>query len=146
MTYTWLRNGRAISGATGSSYVPGLSDVGDRISVRVHLSHQGYRDKTVLVEAKGPIRTRPTLSVWTEGRPKRAVVRLKVTAPGVNTPGGRATVRIGRHSVTGRLEDGKLRVVIDDLDPGLHNVRVAYGGTDVVIAERLVTTVRVPRR
>jgi hypothetical protein len=36
--------------------------------------------------------------------------------------------------------------VIDDLDPGLHNVRVAYGGTDVVIAERLVTTVRVPRR
>jgi len=146
VTYTWLKNGRAISGATGSSYVPGLSDVGDRISVRVHLSHHGYRDETVLVEAKGPITTRPTLSVWTEGRPERAVVRLKVTAPGVNTPRGRATVRIGRHSVTGRLEDGRLRIVIGDLAPGVHKVRVSYAGTDVVLPEHLATTVRVPRR
>jgi surface antigen len=146
MSYTWLRNGHAISGATGTSYVPGLADVGKRISVRVLLSHQGYTDKTVVAADKGPIRTRPTLSVWTEGRPHRAVVRLKVTAPGVDTPGGRASVRIGRDSVTGRLEDGRLRVVIDDVDPGLRTVRVHYEGTDVVMAERLETTVRVPRR
>jgi len=98
------------------------------------------------VEAKGPIRTRPSLLVWTEGRRGRAVVRLKVTAPGVDTPRGRASVRIGRHRVTRRLEDGRLRVVIGDLGPGLRNVRVAYGGTDVVLPERLVTTVRVQRR
>lgn len=146
LTHTWLRNGRPISGATGSSYVPGLADVGKRISVRTRLSHTAYRDETVVVEAAGPIRTRPTLSVWTEGRPHRAVVRLKVTAPGVKTPGGRATVRIGGRSVTGRLEDGRLRVVIADLEPGLRSVRVSYTGTEVVLPERLTTTVRVPRR
>jgi surface antigen len=146
MTYTWLRNGHATSGATGSSYVPGVSDVGDRISVRVDLSHEGYRDETVIVEPRGPIRTRPTVLVWTEGRPRRAVVLLKVTAPGVDTPRGRARVRIGRRHVSGRLENGRLRVVLGDLDPGLRNVRVAYLGTDVVVAERVVTTVRVKRR
>jgi surface antigen len=146
VTYTWLRNGRAISGATGSSYVPQVFDVGDKISVRVELSREGYRDKRVLVEPKGLIRTRPTLLVWTEGRAQRAVVQLKVKAAGVDTPRGRATVRIGRSHVSGRLEDGRLRVVVRDLDPGLHRVRVAYLGTEVVVADRVVTTVRVRRR
>ena len=146
ITHTWLRNGRAIPGATGSSYVPGLSDVGERLSVRTHLSHEGYRDRTVVVAADGPVTTRPTLSVWTEGRPGRAIVRLKVTAPGVRTPGGRATVRIGDHRATGRLEDGRLRVVIGDLGAGVRNVRVSYTGTDIVRPGQLVTTVRVQRR
>lgn len=146
MTYTWLRSGRAISGATGSSYVPGLRDVGERLSVQVHLSHEGYRNRTVRVSAGGPVTTRPTLSVWTEGRPGRAVVRMKVTAPGVKAPGGPVTVRIGRHRASGRLADGQLRVVIGDLGPGVRKVRVRYGGTDVVLPEQVVTTVRVPRR
>jgi surface antigen len=145
-TYTWLRNGRPISGAAGSSYVPGLDDVGKRLSVRVDLHHKGYQDRTVQVSADGPVTTRPTLSVWTEGRPGRAVVRLKVTAPGVSTPGGRATVRIGDHRATGRLRDGRLRVVIGDLNSGVRTVRVSYAGTDVVRSEKLVTTVRVRRR
>jgi hypothetical protein len=98
------------------------------------------------VSAAGPVTTRPTLSVWTEGRRGRAIVRLKVTAPGVSTPGGRATVRIGDHRVTGRLQDGRLRVVIGDLSSGVRTVRVGYAGTDIVRPEKLVTTVRVRRR
>jgi len=146
MTYTWLRDGKAISGATGTSYVPGLRDVGERISVKVHLRAPGYRDRTVRVSADGLVTTRPNLSVWTSGRPGRAIVRLEVTAPGVRTPGGLATVRIGEHQATGRLVDGRLRVVLDDLGSGLRKVRVHYAGTDIVEAQRLVTTVRVPRR
>ena len=146
MTHTWLRNGRAIPGATGSSYVPGLDDVGARLSVEIQLSHWGYHDRTVSVSAGGRVTTRPTLSVWTEGRPGRAVVRLKVTAPGVRTPRGLATVRIGDHRASGRLDDGRLRVVIGDLGAGVRRVRVSYAGTDIVLPERLVTTVRVPRR
>ena len=145
-TYSWLRSGRAISGATGSSYVPGLRDVGERLSVQVHLSHEGYRDRAVRVSTGGPVTTRPSLSVWTEGRPGRAIVRLKVTAPGVKTPAGHATVRIGSHRASGRLEDGQLRVVIGDLASGVRNVRVRYSGTDVVLPEQTVTTVRVRRR
>jgi surface antigen len=146
MTHTWLRDGKAIPGATGSSYVPGLSDVGKRISVDIHLSHEGYRDRTVHLTADHRVTTRPTLSVWTDGRPGRAVVRLTVTAPGVNTPGGHATVRISGHRAPGRLRDGELRVVIGDLAPGVHKVRVSYAGTDVVLPEHLATTVRVQRR
>ena len=146
MTYTWLRNGRAIPGATGSSYVPGLSDVGERLSARIRLSHEAYRARTVGVSANGPVTTRPSLSVWTEGLPGRAIVRLKVTAPGVRTPGGRATVRIGDHRATGRLEDGRLRVVIGDLRAGVRTVRVRYAGTDIVRPGELLTTVRVQRR
>ena len=146
MTYAWLRDGRAISGATGTSYVPGLRDVGHRLSVRVHLSHEGYRDRVVSVGTGGRVMTRPTLSVWTRGRPGRAIVQLKVTAPGVDTPGGRVTVEIGDHRARGRLEDGLLRVVIGDLGAGVRTVRVRYAGTDVVRPGKLVTTVRVPRR
>jgi surface antigen len=146
VTHTWLRNGRPISGAVGSSYVPGLRDVGQRLSVQVHLRREGYQDRTVRVYADGRVTTRPTLSVWTEGRPGRAVVRLKVTAPGVSTPGGKATVRIGDHRATGRLRDGRLRVVIGDLNSGVRTVRVGYAGTNVVRAEKLVTTVRVRKR
>jgi surface antigen len=146
VTHTWLRNGRPISGAVGSSYVPGLRDVGQRLAVQIHLSREGYHDRSVRVSAAGPVTTRPTLSVWTEGRRGRAIVRLKVTAPGVSTPGGRATVRIGDHRVTGRLQDGRLRVVIGDLSSGVRTVRVGYAGTDIVRPEKLVTTVRVRRR
>ncbi|HET7196009.1 MAG TPA: CHAP domain-containing protein [Nocardioides sp.] len=146
VTYLWLRNGQPISGAVGSSYVPGLRDVGQRLSVQAHLSREGYQDRTVRVSADGRVTTRPTLSVWTEGRPGRAIVRLKVTAPGVSTPGGRATVRIGDHRATGRLRDGRLRVVIGDLNAGVRTVRVSYAGTDIVSPEKLVTTVRVRRR
>jgi surface antigen len=146
MTYTWLRNGHPVPGATGSAYVPGLDDVGKRLSVSVNLRHKGYQDRTVQVSADGPVTTRPTLSVWTEGRPGRAIIRLKVTAPGVSTPGGRATVRIGDQRAAGHLHDGRLRVVIGDLNSGVRKVRVSYEGTNTVRPEKLVTTVRVRRR
>jgi surface antigen len=122
MTYTWLRNGRPVPGAVGSSYVPGLADVGERLSLRVHLRHRGYRDRTLIVPTDGRVTTRPSLAVWTRGLPGRAVVLVKVSAPGVRTPGGKVIVRIGDHR------------------------RVRYLGTEIVRPGRLVTTVRVQRR
>jgi hypothetical protein len=41
--------------------------------------------------------------------------------------------------------DGRLRVVLDNLGSGLRKVRIHYAGTDIVQAQSLVTTVRVPR-
>ncbi len=81
-----------------------------------------------------------------DGQPGRAVVRLRVTAPGVSAPGGRATVRIGRDQVTGRVVDGRLKVVLDGLAAGTHTVRVSYAGTAVIRSSRTTTTVKVPRR
>jgi hypothetical protein len=44
VTYTWLRNGAGIKGATAISYVPTIGDAAAKISVRVTAHHSGYRD------------------------------------------------------------------------------------------------------
>ncbi|UWR10000.1 DUF4214 domain-containing protein [Sulfitobacter mediterraneus] len=46
-SYQWLRDGSAISGATGSSYTLGQSDVGDRISLRVSFEDQAGYDEAL---------------------------------------------------------------------------------------------------
>ncbi|WP_432478786.1 CHAP domain-containing protein [Nocardioides sp. GXQ0305] len=144
--YRWLRDGEAIPGATGTTYDATVDDVGHRLSVRVDLSRTGFRDRSVTVPAEGRVTTEPTLRVQTAGRPHRAVVRLRVAAPGVDHPGGEATVRVGRKSVTGDVVDGRLRAVVRGLGRGRHDVRVSYAGTSVVLPGRATTSVRVPRR
>ncbi len=146
VSYSWLRSGVAIPGATGTTYQTTPADVGRQLSVRVLLTRVGYRDLTVLLPADGRVTTAPALSLDADGRPGRAVVRLRVTAPGVSAPGGRATVRIGRDQVTGRVVDGRLKVVLDGLAAGTHTVNVSYTGTPVIRSARTTTTVRVPRR
>lgn len=42
VTYVWLRNGAPIGGATSSTYVPGVDDVGQRISVAVTVTKAGF--------------------------------------------------------------------------------------------------------
>jgi surface antigen len=145
VSYSWLRNGTPIAGATGRSYELGAADVGKQVSARVKLSHTGYRDRTLTMSTDGVVTTVPDLSVVATGKPGRAVVVLRVSAPGVASPGGNATVRIGRHKVTGQVVDGRLRVVLDGLPVGRHTVKVSYEGTDAVLAARASTTVRIPR-
>ena len=144
--YTWLRDGEPIARATGTTYAATVDDVGHRLSVRIDLSRSGYRDHSITLRAGGRVTTEPSLRVSAEGRPGRAVVLVRVSAPGVASPGGDATVRVGRRSVTGEVVDGRLRVVVGDLSRGRHDVRVSYAGTSVVLAARATTRVRVLRR
>ena len=44
--YQWLRNGKAISKATGKTYVPTTGDYGKRLSVKVTASKPGYTSST----------------------------------------------------------------------------------------------------
>ncbi|UWR14000.1 DUF4214 domain-containing protein [Sulfitobacter sp. M368] len=46
-SYQWLRDGSAISGATGSSYTLGQADVGERISLRVSFEDQAGNDEAL---------------------------------------------------------------------------------------------------
>ena len=144
--YTWLRDGEAIPKASGTSYAATVEDVGHRLSVRVDLSRTGYRDHSLKVRADGIVTTAPALRAVAEGRPGRAIVRLRVGAPGVEDPQGEATVRVGGRRVTGEVVDGRLRLVVGDLPSGRHDVRVSYAGTRVVLPARAATEVRVLRR
>ncbi len=145
VTYTWLRGDQPIAGAGGRTYVVGPEDLGHRLSVRVDLTHAGYRDESVTLPVEGRVTTVPTLTVDSEGGDHRATIVLRVAAPGVAAPGGLATVRIDGHKLTGRVEDGRLRLVVRDLDPGRHTVRVSYAGTQVIEAARATAKVRVLR-
>lgn len=141
VSYTWLRSGEPIG--TGRSYPLGVADVGERLRLRVELTHPGYRDRVLLIAAPRRVTTTPELRVAAEGKRGRAVVRVRVVAPGVDTVPGRVTVRIGGQQVTGRLVDGRLRAVLDGLDAGKRTVKVSYAGTRIVRPGRTSTTVRV---
>jgi surface antigen len=144
--YTWLRGDEVVTGATGRSYEVTGTDLGQPLSVRVDLTHPGYRDESLVLDTDATVTTVPTVRVDAEGLARRAVVKLRVTAPGIDDVGGRATVRIAGREVTGRVVDGRLRVVVTDLDPGRHTVRVSYDGTRLVEAARATDRVRVTRR
>jgi surface antigen len=146
VSYTWLRGNQPIDGATGPSYVVEVGDVGRRLSVRVDLRHPGYRDASRTLTTAAPVTTPSTTRVIARGRPHRAVVTVRVTAPGVAAPAGRATVRVGKRTLVGQVRDGRLRIVFRDLPRGSHQVRVRYQGADPVLPSRATTTVRVPRR
>ncbi|WP_121251970.1 CHAP domain-containing protein [Nocardioides ferulae] len=145
ISYTWTRDGEPVAGATGDSYPLGVDDVGHRIAVEVAMRRNGYRDHAFTVRTGAKVTTRPLLAVRALGKTKRAVVVLRISAPGVADPGGRFTVRAAGREVSGRFVDGKARVVVPDLRPGERTVRVDYAGAGMVEAARARTTVTVLR-
>lgn len=145
VTYTWLRGEQPVGGATSPSYAVGPDDLGARLSVRVDLRQTGYRHASAALPVVARVTTVPTLQVASTGRDHRAVVALRVAAPGVEAAGGPATVRVDGHEVTGRVKNGRLRVVLRGLDPGNHAVQVTYAGTQLIEAARTTDQVRVRR-
>lgn len=144
--YTWLRDGVPIAGARDATYRLGAADVGHEVSARIELRREGYRDAVVDLPASGTVTTRPRLTLEAAGGVRRAVVQLRVTAPGVAQPGGRVVVRVAGREVTGMVQDGRLRLVVRGIDPGRYRVRVAYLGTSRIEAARVSDVVRVRRR
>lgn len=142
VTYTWLRDGVAVG--EGTSYLLAVEDVGHRMSLQVDLRRTGYRDRTVVVPVDGAVATKPDLTIRATGRPGRAVVRLLVTAPGVDAPAGRATIKVGGVEETGQVRDGVLRVVVRGLRPGERTIRVRYTGAGVVLPARARSLVDIP--
>lgn len=89
LTYQWLRNGVAIPGATGSTYLQRSADIGREISVRLtgHRTADGISTTRVV---RGGFRTRARSYIRVSVAPRRAggVVTVWVATPGVARPGG----------------------------------------------------------
>jgi large repetitive protein len=150
----WLRNGRPIPGATGSSYQLTASDALASISARVTASKSGYSSASATsdakVVAKATSKTSFTASPTTLRRGKQVTVKVLVRATGI-TPTGRirVTAKAGKRTVaksTSLRAGGRTTVKLKLKKAGGYKVRVVYVGTTAIAgsksAKRTVKVVR----
>jgi surface antigen len=145
LTYTWLRDGKPVEGRTGPTYQLTSADVGHKISVRLDFARRSYRSLSRTLSAGGPVTTAPKVTVKAAGQPGRAVVRVRVWAPGAPKPGGQAMLQVGTAKQTVQIVQGYAKVVVGDLRPGKRAVRAHWEGTSLVKGAWGKTTVTVPR-
>jgi surface antigen len=128
-SYTWLRGGEAISGATGAKYRLVPADVGRRITVRVTLSAAHWEGRSAKTPGTPVVRAVPELTVRNIGSGHKVVLALNVHSPGISDPHGTAIVtdrgvQVGRITVT----DGRGRLVLTGVADGVHRYRIEYTG------------------
>ena len=134
--YQWNRDGVAIEGATGATYVVTGADAGADLTVTVTASKAGYGDGTATSAATAI----PKADSDTSARLNRIIVsangtvNVKVDVDGKYgiTPTGEVTVYDGRKVIaTGVLgADGKVTITLPKFSRGIHIVSVRYGGND----------------
>jgi hypothetical protein len=132
-SYTWLRNGAAIDGATAASYRLVPDDVGSRVSVRVDIAPADGLSATQTITFPDLVKARPVLVVKAAGRRGRAVVRVKVTAAGLEgSVSGPVVIALAGRSRTLELVDGRARAVFRSLPPDTYEVQASYAGDETV--------------
>jgi hypothetical protein len=142
--FAWLRNGTAIAGATGPTYVPVAEDVGTQISVRVTHTRSGYLDTVQELTAVGPTMAPSMLTVRAVGRIGRALIHVDVTPVGLSaTASGVVSVRVNRRRKTVTLTDGQATARFIAFSKGRHDVVAKYSGDSVLRPSRMATKVRV---
>ena len=145
-TYQWLRDGKAIKGATGVTYKPTADDVGHKISVSATLKAYGYDSTPWTSDPTAKVTTKPKIKITSTVNGQRPTVVVTLNAPGVAAPAGKVTVSIGHWSYTNRLSGGSRTVVFPEIPAGKRVIKVSYAGTEVVLAATGTGHVRVPKR
>ncbi len=101
----WLRAGRPVPGATGSSYRVTAADLGSRVSAEVRATKAGYGDLVRRTPSTAVVRATPTIQVSPQ--------------PGPGTLAFTASVRVAGAPVDGKLHvrsRGRLLAVFDVRD------------------------------
>jgi hypothetical protein len=154
---TWLRDGKPILGATGTSYAPRRRDVGAQVAARLSWSTPWMG----LVDGSPPTpwtsagvmvpriatTARAGLADDLIGGGRHGKVQVRVGSDDLIVTGW-VEVRVGSWTTVGRLRNGTARAALPPLDPGRHRVHVRYLGSPVfqpAVAESAVLTVRPPR-
>jgi surface antigen len=141
-TYVWMRDGAPMPVVTGRQYVVKPLDIGRRISVQVHLTRPGYRDKALVLGpvagVKAPSNLKVRVATW---RARTAVVKVMVTSPDSRRAAANVWVKMQgkRHLI--RLVGGVGKIRITDLRPGVRTLIALYVGDDRTT--RVKTTLKV---
>ncbi len=143
-SYQWLRDGVPIDGATGTTYRLTPADVGSRIGVQAR--HE-RADFTSAVERRSAgrhqVRTTADVRIKVRTRGRRAVVRVRVRAPGVDNVSGRLFVGLMGRDRTVRIRDGRAREVFHLLDRGQWWARAKFRPTPLIRGDREKVKVRI---
>lgn len=129
VTRQWLRDGRVLTGQTGSSYTPTRADIGRRLALRVTLQRQDFTTLEETSPLSAPVRVTPWLTAAHSTTSHRVTLDISVGARRAPTPTGR--VRVTRDSALVRrplLESGAAETSIGRLTRGWHTFTVTYVG------------------
>jgi surface antigen len=143
-TYVWMRDGEPMPAFTGRTYVVKPLDIGSRISVRVQLTHTGYRSKALMLGPVGGVKAPTNLRLkFANGRPGEAWVKVIVRTPDPRQPSGSVWVKLQgkRHLV--RLAHGVGKIRLSGLRPGRRGLVALYTGDVRTTRARATVTVTV---
>jgi surface antigen len=128
-TYVWMRDGQPMPAFTARTYVVKPLDIGRRISVRVQLTHTGYRSKALVLGPVGGVKAPTSLRLkFANGRAGEAWVKVIVRSPDSRQPSGQVWVKLQgkRHLV--RLQRGVGKIRVTGLRPGRPALVALYMG------------------
>lgn len=129
-TYAWLRDGEAIPGATGRTYVVSGPDFRAQLAVQITAVADGRFPVNQVIPVSDAIVAEPRVRPVARTIERRAGVVVAVLAPeGVAaTPAGDVAVRLGKRVKVRALVDGAATVRFLRLRPGLKTITASYGG------------------
>ena len=142
--FSWLRDGTPIKGATDPSYVLTPADAGHEIVGQVALARQNYLPRTEQVRV-GSVSVTPKMSIAASGRSRKALVVVRVKAPGVGKAGGEVLIKVGKRRVSVPVERGRSKVWLGGVEPGRQRVVARYLGDDRVARGRVTSEVWIKR-
>jgi hypothetical protein len=134
VTYQWLRNGAAISGANGATYRLTTADVGRRITVRATAYPVAGDMETKRASTSGAtavIRANSTMSVSAAAGRRKASLVVRLSTPGTSRPDGYVQFYRGARLLASYLvTSAQVRWVKTVKSPkGLQTFTVKYNGS-----------------
>ena len=148
-SYQWLRDGVAITGATGERYRVRQADRGAQLTVQV-TAQPDSGPAGVATSAPITVRTDATVEVTpnpTRGTTSTSFIVTVAVTPGTDgiTAEGTVTVRVDGQRFIETLTNGTVEVPIGRQDRGTHKIRVSYSGSDLVEPAKGVSSITVRR-
>lgn len=133
--YQWLRDGKAIAGATGSSLKLSAADVGRRISVRVTASKSGLAPVPATSAATARVAKAPSkVSVSSSKSTVKKGQKVKLSITATSTGKVRVYENGKRVKTLTLSKSGKASYSLKLTKKGLRSVKVVYTGNTTVAA------------
>ncbi|MCW2767819.1 MAG: hypothetical protein JWO11_3778 [Nocardioides sp.] len=134
--YQWLRDGTAISGATGSTYVARAADAGRSLTLRVAATRPGYLPGAATTSglqiAKMSTTTRAALVKKTVAKGAKGLLKIILNGNGAK-PSGIVKVYDGAKLLKSypirSSDNGSRTVELPKLKPGTHQLKAVFGGS-----------------